>query len=295
MAHAKPVTSQASKHQGKIHVIGMAHINDRPNLLELARKLDDIIDSEGEYTICFELPKGQKSKKFIRKAIAQAERNGPPHSDDFFSGIFWEFSRLYKRGVDVEPIDRRQIAFLPELILVRLATSGLAEQIQKDKYSKLTFEGAEKLTVEARSSASSARFRERLLDRRNEKMLENIAELRRRDPERSLVVMVGAAHADHMASRLSKSNASVEVYMTPRTRAMIKIDEEGTAASTDGWASAGDKLAIAKLTVLDTANIVFGADRALEHVSLISSLRSREEAEKLFYFMQLSLKNQVCA
>ena len=275
----------------KVHIIAMAHINDRPNLVELTKKLEDILVAEGPYTICFELPKSAHWQKAIRKTIEKAERNGPPEEGNFFTTMFWEFAKLKKDGVDVQPIDKR-IMLQPLMYLqFYLGTSSHVLNMQKKKYSKMAYEDAEKLTIAIATSRRGEKFEEKVLDKRNEVMLKNIGKILRRDGQRPLVIMVGSLHAEYIGKRLEEQNMAVEISMTPRTRMLTRIDKEGKEACQKGPVTEEDRLAVAKLTVMELAVLVYGGDEILNHVPLINSLKSKEEAEKLFALMQISLRS----
>ena len=205
--------------------------------------------------------------------------------------MFWEFAKLKKDGVDVQPVDKRIILQPLMYLQVYLATSSYVLDMQKKKYSEMAYEEAEKLTVAAATSRGGERFEKKVLDKRNEVMLKNIGKILRRDAQRPLVIMVGALHAEYMGKRLEEQNVAVEISMTPRTRTLTRIDEEGKEACQRGPVTEEDRLAVAKLTVMEFAQLVYGPDEILNHIPLINSLKSKEEAEKLFALMQISLRS----
>lgn len=275
----------------KAHIIAMAHINDSPNLAELTKKLEDILAAEGPYTICFELPKSTLYKMIIKKATEKAERNGSPEEGNFFTTMFWEFAKLKKYGVDVQPIDKRAALQPLTYLQLYLSTSPHVLDAQKKKYSKMSYEDAERFTIAEATSKTVERFEEKVLNKRNEVMLKNIGKLLRRDNQRPLVIMVGAMHAEYIGKRLEEQNVPAEISMTPRTRLLTKINEEGKEACRSGAVTAEDRLAVAKLTVMELAALVYGLDEILNHAQLINSLKSKGEAEKLFALMQVSLRS----
>lgn len=283
------VVAQAQQAKSKVHIIGMVHIDgDMQNLSDIVQKLENIYASQGPYTIALELPKSRWCRRIIRKGMSAEEgKASPTEEGSFISTVFWEFSKLSEKGIDVSPIDQKYLLQIGTILQVQLAQSLFLKERGKERYMEMSFAEAEKMTSLNHAARSNIRMERKIIDKRNGIMLNNIYDLLRK--EKPIVVMVGAAHAEYIAKKLEEHGLDVEIEMPPRTRALLKIESEGKNACINGAKTEEEKLALAKLVIMDAVMSVYDTSDTLTYIPLISTLSSRSEAEKFFALIKTSL------